>query len=67
MNRLTIFSIVTLSSLFMAVYGYGGKMMMGGYMPYYGGGMSYGYGGGMGLGGGGGAYGGVWSFLVFSE
>ena len=65
MNRLSIFGILFVSSLFMAVYGFG-KMGM---MPYYGGYGGAGMmmaGGGMGMGGGGG-YGGVWSFLVFSK
>ena len=59
MNRLLIFSIVILSTAFIAVSGFGKGGMI---YP------TYGYGGGAGLGyGGGGGYGGIWSFLVFSK
>ena len=70
MNRLFVFGIITLSSVIMAVYGYGKGGFGGGMMyPMYGGyGGSYGFGGGVGFGGGGGGgYGGIWSFLVFSK
>ena len=61
MNRLIIFGIVTLASVFMAVSGFG--KMGGSYFPGY-----PGYSVGFGAGGGGGAgYNGIWSFLVFSK
>ena len=68
MNKLLIFGIISLSSIFMAVYGYG-------YMPMYSKGMigggygGYGMGMGMGMGGGGGfgMGGGIGGFLIFSK
>ena len=68
MNKLLIFGIISLSSIFMAVYGYA-------YMPMYSKGMigggygGYGMGMGMGMGGGGGfgMGGGIGGFLIFSK